>query len=291
MTSMFPGTFNARDVGGLPLVGGGTVRAGVLLRSDALATLTDEGLALLERVGTVVDLRTPQERETAPNRLPAAGVIRVLERPLLEGAIAQMAEGSAGVMAQLASAGPDTGPGADPGAGPSAEMLEQLRAKIPTLATLYSSMLEHGATVFADCARAVAAPAASDPQTEDSQAVGSPRGAVLLHCTAGKDRTGVAIALLLTAAGVEREAIVADYTRSQSELAGPWAERMLEGMRRAGVPPLPEIEQLMVSTPTSAIEVALTEVDARGGSAAYLRSGGLREEELALLRSRLREVP
>lgn len=278
MTGILPGAFNARDVGGLPLVGGGTVRTGVLLRSDALATLTDEGRALLESVGTVVDLRTPQERQTAPNRLPSGEAIRVLERPLLEGALAQMAEGSAGAMAQLAGAGPG------PGAGPTAEMLEQLRAKIPTLAALYTSMLDHGAEVFADCARAVAAPAASDPQSARS-----PHGAVLLHCTAGKDRTGVAVALLLAAVGVEREAIVADYTRSESELAGPWADRMREGMRRAGVPPLPEIEQLMVSTPASAIEAVLAEVDARGGAAAYLRSGGLSEEELSLLRRRLRD--
>ncbi|MGP9582413.1 tyrosine-protein phosphatase [Brachybacterium sp. AOP35-5H-19] len=272
MTSMFPGAFNARDVGGLPLVGGGTVRAGVLLRSDALATLTDEGVALLERVGCVVDLRTPQERAAAPNRLPSSGEIRVLERPLLEGAIAQMAEGSVAAMAQLSEQA-----GSSP--EPSAELLEELRAQIPTLAALYTSMLAHGAAVFADCARTVAAPGAS----------GSPHGAVLLHCTAGKDRTGIAIALLLAAAGVEREAIIADYTRSQSELTGPWADRMLEGMRRAGIPPLPEIEQLMVSTPASAIEAALAEVDARGGAAAYLRSGGLSEEELALLRSRLRD--
>lgn len=276
MTSILPGAFNARDVSGLPLVGGGTVRTGVLLRSDALATLTDEGRALLESVGTVVDLRTPQEREAAPNRLPLSREIRVLERPLLEGALAQMAEGSAGAMARLA--GPGTG------AGPTAEMLEQLRAKIPTLATLYTSMLDHGAGVFADCARAVAAPAASG-----SLSARSPHGAVLLHCTAGKDRTGVAIALLLAAAGVEREAIVADYTRSESELAGPWADRMREGMRRAGVPPLSEIEQLMVSTPASAIEAALAEVDARGGAAAYLRAGGLSKEELSLLRRRLRD--
>lgn len=267
MTSMLPGAFNARDVGGMPLVGGGTVRSGVLLRSDALATLTDEGLARLAPVGTVVDLRTPQEREVAPNRLPPGGEIRVLERPLLEGAIAQLAPQAAAMREQLSRT------------GPSEEMLAALRAQIPTLAELYLSMLEHGAAVFADCARAVAAPEAPDSQP----------GAVLLHCTAGKDRTGVAVALLLAAVGVEREAIVADYTRSQAELAGPWAERMLEGVRRAGIPPLPEIEQLAVSTPAAAIEAALAEVDARGGAADYLRAGGLCEEELALLRSRLRD--
>ena len=36
-------------------------------------------------------------------------------------------------------------------------------------------------------------------------------GAVIVHCAAGKDRTGVVIALALAAVGVEREAIVADY--------------------------------------------------------------------------------
>lgn len=264
MTSFLPGTSNARDVGGLPLSDGGTVRTGVLLRSDALSAVTDDGLALLEGVGTVIDLRTPAEREGAPDRLPATGTLRVLERPLLEGAIAQLAPQAAVLQEQLTEA------------GPSAEMLEALRAQIPTLAELYLSMLEHGAEIFAECARAVAAP--TDPD----------RGGVLIHCTAGKDRTGVAVALLLEAAGVEREAVVADYSRSQAELAGPWAERMLEGVRRAGIPVLPEIEQLAVSTPASAIEAALAEVDAHGGAAAYLRSGGLSDEGLVLLRSRLR---
>ena len=60
MVSLIPGTFNARDLGGLPLVGGGTVRGGVLLRSDALAAAED-GAALLADVGTVIDLRTAQD--------------------------------------------------------------------------------------------------------------------------------------------------------------------------------------------------------------------------------------
>ena len=36
-------------------------------------------------------------------------------------------------------------------------------------------------------------------------------GAAIVHCAAGKDRTGVVVALALTMAGVEPEAIVADY--------------------------------------------------------------------------------
>ncbi|MGO1286728.1 MAG: tyrosine-protein phosphatase [Brachybacterium sp.] len=89
MAALLPGTSDARDVGGMPLSGGGTIRAGVLLRADALYAVTDDGLALLGGIGTVIDLRTPAEREGAPDRLPGSGRLRVLERPLLEGAIAQ----------------------------------------------------------------------------------------------------------------------------------------------------------------------------------------------------------
>lgn len=286
MASCLPGTFNARDVGGLLLTGGGTTRSGVLLRSDALSALSDDGFAALEGIGTVIDLRTAQEREAAPDRLPDSGAIRVLERPLLEGAVTQIAPQAARVMGDGAGGaegaeGLDGAEGSEGAEGSAVELSEEavaaLRARIPTLDALYAGMLEHGASVFADCARAVAAP--TDPR----------RGGVLLHCTAGKDRTGVAIALLLDVAGVEREAIVADYARSQDELAGEWSERMLGTMRRAGLPPLPEIEQLAVATPPSVIRALLVALDDRGGSAAYLRSGGLSDDELALLRSRLRE--
>lgn len=275
MVSLIPGTFNARDLGGLPLVGGGTVRGGVLLRSDALAAAED-GAALLADVGTVIDLRTAQERDGAPDALPGPPGPRVLERPLLEGAVSQLAPQAAGGAEHMADAAAEGGGGrAAPELGP--EQVAALRARIPTLPELYLSMIEHGAATFADCARAVAAP--EDPQ----------RPGVLIHCTAGKDRTGVAVALLLDAVGARREAIIADYTRSQDELAGPWAERMLEGMRRAGIPPLPEIEQLACATPVAAIDAVLEAIDARGGAASYLREGGLSEEELTALRTKLRD--
>ena len=46
-----------------------------------------------------------------------------------------------------------------------------------------------------------------------------------MHCTAGKDRTGLVVALALEAAGVERTAVVADYTQSALNLDGAWIER------------------------------------------------------------------
>ena len=45
-------------------------------------------------------------------------------------------------------------------------------------------------------------------------------GRVLIHCTAGKDRTGILAALILHALGVSRDAIIADYMRSGQSQAG-----------------------------------------------------------------------
>jgi protein-tyrosine phosphatase len=53
---------------------------------------------------------------------------------------------------------------------------------------------------------------------------------VFLHCTSGKDRTGVAIAALLTALGVDREAIVLEYLWSEGEIQRAWIEQALDGI-------------------------------------------------------------
>jgi len=48
------------------------------------------------------------------------------------------------------------------------------------------------------------------------RAIACTDGVVLVHCAAGKDRTGVVVAIALDAAGVERDAIVEDYLRPRS---------------------------------------------------------------------------
>jgi protein-tyrosine phosphatase len=260
MASLIPGTVNARDIGGLPLAGGGVTASGILYRSDALFAVTDDGLAAIAEspVGTIVDFRTPQERADAPDRLPTARLFRVIEESILEGALTGAATAPTAV------------------AGMDEEALKALLSKIPSLAGLYLGMLTHGAVAFADVARAIVHP--EDPA----------HPAVLIHCTAGKDRTGVAAALILDAVGVERSAIVADYVSSEANLAGEWADRMLEKARSWGVPLVPAIVDLVVSTPASAIETALAWVDEQGGSAAYLQAGGLSADDLGALRTLLR---
>ncbi|MEU4196265.1 tyrosine-protein phosphatase [Kribbella sp. NPDC026611] len=64
----WPGCRNARDVGGLPTADGRTIRSGVLIRSDSLQYLTDEGVDAVRRspVARILDLRGDREVELAP---------------------------------------------------------------------------------------------------------------------------------------------------------------------------------------------------------------------------------
>ncbi len=259
--SVVGGLHNFRDTGGTALRAGGETRAGVLYRSDALGTLTDAGLEVFAEtpIGVVVDFRTPHERAALPDRLPAGRPYRTVDLSILEGAMGELAQ------QVMASGAPLTD-----------DQLAAVAGSLPTLEQLYIGMLQHGADAFAQVARLVAASTDDEPT------------AVLVHCTAGKDRTGVAVALLLEAAGAERSAVVADYTASQANLAGEWADGMLQMVASLGLPLTPALVTLMTGSPAEAIEGALAWVDAtHGGAAEYLRSGGLPTEELAPLRTRL----
>jgi protein-tyrosine phosphatase len=69
---MFASLLNARDLGGYPTVDGAVTRRRSLLRADDLAQLTPEGLRALADygVGTVLDLRWPEEIAAAPSPVP-----------------------------------------------------------------------------------------------------------------------------------------------------------------------------------------------------------------------------
>lgn len=58
----------------------------------------------------------------------------------------------------------------------------------------------------------------------------APATPILLHCTSGKDRTGVAVAVLLLTLGVPREVIVEEYLLSDGEVHRAWIEGALDGV-------------------------------------------------------------
>jgi hypothetical protein len=110
-------------------------------------------------------------------------------------------------------------------------------------------------------------------------------GAVLVHCAAGKDRTGVVVGLSLDAVGVEREVIVADYMAS--------GERIEAILRRLIASPTYRDEMAGADPRKQApvpatMERVLEIVDERyGGSAAWLSSQGFGDDDFEALRRRL----
>ncbi|MDX6264254.1 MAG: protein-tyrosine phosphatase [Kribbellaceae bacterium] len=64
----WPNCRNARDLGGLPTVDGGSIRVGALIRSDCLQFLSDEGVAAVRSTGVsrIIDLRTAAEVSRFP---------------------------------------------------------------------------------------------------------------------------------------------------------------------------------------------------------------------------------
>jgi len=254
------GLYNFRDTGGLPLQGGGTSRTGVLFRSEALGGLTDQGVTQLAEteIGVVVDLRTSTERDAAPDRLPGSRPFDTVRLAIAQGAIGDPIHALVEASGRPSSGQPRTGTG-----------------PLPALGDLYVWMLQQSAAAFAEVARIVAASHDSAPT------------AVVVHCTAGKDRTGVAVALVLDAVGVERTAVVDDYAQSERRLAGPWSDGMIHMIQSLGVDVTPQLRTLVTETPPSAIRQALAWTDAAGGSAEYLMSGGLTPRELDTVRRRL----
>jgi protein tyrosine/serine phosphatase len=111
---------------------------------------------------------------------------------------------------------------------------------------------------------------------------------VLVHCTAGKDRTGVTTAFLLAVLGVERALIEADYILTNQDVARQvdFIESTLglpEGMDRPGM-------MRIAGVPENAMAEFLDGLEERwGGPVEYLRSIGVREETLATVRENFLE--
>jgi protein-tyrosine phosphatase len=167
------GAANLRDLGGYTTRDGRALRWGVLYRSDALSDLSDQDVAYLERLRLrrVVDFRSATERERDPDRLPD-GVTAVWQ--------------------------PIAGRGLDPRALQDQMLAGELSADQAAAWLIESNRAFVGEfrQVYARFLRELADPANLP---------------TLFHCTAGKDRTGFAAALVLLALGVPRETAMNDY--------------------------------------------------------------------------------
>lgn len=108
-------------------------------------------------------------------------------------------------------------------------------------------------------------------------------GPTLVHCTVGKDRTGIVVSLLLRAVGVQREEVLADYLRTGDDLDRLWAALNAAGV---GSP----LNPAMAGVDREALAVVLDEVEAgSGGTAGWLSAHGVTEADLSRLADRLLE--
>ena len=197
MTSVFDrsaGIPNLRDIGGHGTGDGRRVRRGLLFRSVALSHVVAGDLAGLEEVAirTVFDLRTAREQAHHPDRLPDGAT--VLELDVMADAVESdpvtllaLFEDPVSASAELADGGMD----------------RFLAATYRDLVLLSSARAAYG-RLFGTLA---------DPQARPA----------LVHCTAGKDRTGWAVAALLLLLGVPQTTVLADYLRSDEEVRHAFA--------------------------------------------------------------------
>jgi protein-tyrosine phosphatase len=184
-----PGAVNFRDIGGYRTRDGRLTRWGRVYRAGALADLSEDEVAYLGRLGVRLscDLRTPEETERQPDRLPPGAT--AMPRPIV---------GNVSRLRRVVT------------------LYRKRHAIQEVLEAVYVVMLDQNGPIFAEVFHAAADPANLP---------------LIVHCTAGKDRTGLAVALLLSALGVPEETVVADYTLSNyafEVLAG----RMQPEMRR-----------------------------------------------------------
>jgi protein-tyrosine phosphatase len=111
-----------------------------------------------------------------------------------------------------------------------------------------------------------------------------PEHCVVVHCFAGKDRTGLVSALLLSLAGVPDEVVAADYAASD-----PGVARLCESwFASAGSAAERELRERICRSPEESMKGVLAWVrESAGGAERYLREAGLTERQLERLRLRL----
>lgn len=114
---------------------------------------------------------------------------------------------------------------------------------------------------------------------------------VLVHCTAGKDRTGLVIACALMAAGVDRAAVIEDYAQTENYLPAELLDTIIARLRAEQVPHSVNLDELVRLSPALALDRILLRVETAYGSVSeFLQHHGLTDDELGRLTVALVEV-
>ena len=249
------GAVNVRDLGGLPVSDGGRIVAHRLLRSDNLQELTASDINRLVRdigVTTIVDLRSTAELTSeGPAPLDSVAGVRHAHHPVL----------------------PEQGAATDAVADVLLTRADRDRSSYPA-----DPVVGHYLGYLDD---------RPDQVVAALRSITSSAGAALVHCAAGKDRTGVVVALALTAVGVRAEAVVADYAATAER-----TEAILDRLRRSPTyaADINSKDSRAHQPRAETMAAFLAQVDARhGGVTPWLSKHGFGPGDLSLLQARLRE--
>ena len=238
------GLRNLRDLGGLRVTGGAVTRTGALFRSEA-PCLDGDGVDRLAELGirSLIDLRDPDEVGEDPVSVPAGAV--VIRVPVL-----RPYDQDGRTVAEQLYAGEIRSFGA-----------EQLGA-------LLIALLEDNARQFGRAVSCIGADAEIP---------------ALIHCTAGKDRTGLAVALVLSVIGVSREDILDDFELSTEGRA--WRRGAITpALEAIGVDP--DAVSGLYQSPRAALDIVLTHLDAVYGSVEAFLAGPAEVDSAAAERLR-----
>jgi protein-tyrosine phosphatase len=253
-----PGAWNFRDVSAET-----GIRPGRFYRSSELSGLDETGRERLRRLGVtdVADLRSPREVERrGPGAVPPEVRVHLLPFPDVSAVDGEAPHEA--TFQKMMSERPDD---EDVAVAARRFMTEEYR-KFP---------------ILGGAKRAVR-------QVVTLLSAGRP---VITHCFAGKDRTGFTVATVLEAAGVDRDAVMADFLRS-NEAIGPLRERILDSIRRRT-----ETEETVTFAEARLTDEVLgvreeylftahrTIETEYGGLVGYLESAGVTAEDLARLRA------
>ena len=253
---------NLRDLGGIPLPGGGRVRAGRVFRAAGLHRL-DPAEPAVARLGirTVVDLRTAAERTAAPDRLPPGA--RLVTADALADQEAEGERPSAAHLVELLS--DPAGANRMFGGGEAERLMKEVYRSFVTDASAhraFRTVLDH----------------AADPDA----------GPVLIHCTAGKDRTGWSAALILVLLGADPVTVEAEYLAVRDAVRAAFSKLITRFEAGGGNP---AITGALLGVDRAYLAAALDAARAKYGSVeGYVHDAlGLPDEAVARLRAHLVE--
>lgn len=236
----WPDALNARDLGGLPTLGGAAhTRRGVFIRSDSPHKFGADSIRMMREYGvtTVIDLRLPAELERHPNPLAGVDGIRYAHEPLL-----------------------------------NQEDIETWERENSMREDWNRAAFIHKQKRIAHILRVVA----------DAD------GAVVFHCHAGKDRTGIIAASLLAIAGVDEALIAEDYALSDVYLAGLYEQIIA---KYEGEPEKQaRLRAIMACTPQAMAQALAYVKREHGGVLRYAIEGGLEDESIQRIHQKFTQM-